>query len=99
MVHGFYGVMGGFALRESADINQRYLPGSDRGTRCISREGLLYLWDKGYDLDLVPNLSEQDILSKSKANGLAKAIVCAQALWFIAQCLTRRKCFLADPLC
>lgn len=34
-------------------------------------------------------ISEKDILDKSKASGLAKALVCAQALWFCIQCLSR----------
>lgn len=33
--------------------------------------------------------SERDISDKSKASGLAKALVCLQAFWFCLQCLTR----------
>ena len=35
------------------------------------------------------NISEQDIQDKSKADGLAKTLVCVQALWFCAQCISR----------
>lgn len=38
----------------------------------------------------MPNLTEEEINAKSKASGLAKALVCIQALWFIATCITRR---------
>lgn len=50
------------------------------------------LKEEGTRRDEFPDLSEEDIKSKSKANGLAKGLICFQALWFIAQCLTRRKC-------
>ena len=44
----------------------------------------------GDSIDLsVTNLSEQDIMDKSKADGLAKTLVCVQALWFCAQCISR----------
>lgn len=39
----------------------------------------------------VPDLSVEEIRSKSKADVLTKALTCIQATWFIAQCLTRRK--------
>ena len=90
--HGFYAIMGGLAFRIPANLPQskKFLP-SDA-------EELLFLTDKGVEAitrgwcerDILPNLSKEEIKSKSKANGLAKALVCVQALWFIVQCLTRR---------
>ena len=38
---------------------------------------------------LLPQLSLEQIEDKAKANGLAKTIVCAQAIWFCLQCVTR----------
>ena len=34
-------------------------------------------------------ISKQDIEDKSKADGLAKTLVCVQALWFCVQCVSR----------
>jgi hypothetical protein len=39
--------------------------------------------------ELVPNISKSHILDKSKANGIAKLLVCIQASWFCAQCISR----------
>jgi hypothetical protein len=38
---------------------------------------------------LLPDLSREGIRDKSKANGLAKFLVCVQAIWFIAQTVGR----------
>jgi hypothetical protein len=35
------------------------------------------------------DISPEEVLSKSKASGLAKGIVCLQAIWFCIQCLSR----------
>ena len=43
--------------------------------------------DPSAAMGLMP--SQEEIASKSKADGTTKAVVCTQALWFIAQCLTR----------
>lgn len=88
-MHGFYAYMGGLAIHISKSLpeSQRFLPLNASETIFIDQEGLKYLLEKEPDL---LDLSETEIKSKSKANGLAKALVCIQALWFIAQCLTRR---------
>lgn len=36
-----------------------------------------------------PNLSQETVSDRSKADALAKPILCIQALWFCAQCITR----------
>jgi hypothetical protein len=41
------------------------------------------------DFNLIPDISKEEISDKSKANGLAKSIVCVQAFWFCVQCITR----------
>ena len=38
---------------------------------------------------LIPDISKEQIHDKSKASGLAKALVCMQASWFCIQCLAR----------
>lgn len=37
----------------------------------------------------IPDISEAEIREKSKANGLARFLVCLQACWFFAQILGR----------
>lgn len=41
------------------------------------------------DAQLIPNVSADHIREKSKANSLAKTIVCLQASWFCVQCIGR----------
>ncbi|KID90379.1 hypothetical protein MAJ_10957, partial [Metarhizium majus ARSEF 297] len=43
----------------------------------------------GHFRDSEQDISEAAIADKSKANALAKAIVCLQATWFVIQCLVR----------
>ncbi|KAL8788296.1 MAG: hypothetical protein Q9195_007352 [Heterodermia aff. obscurata] len=92
--HGFYAIMGGLALNVGVDLPEaeRFLPFDDYGTWFLKSDAFLLLLT--YDdkaRQEFPNLSKEEIKSKSKANGLAKTLVCSQVLWFIAQCLTRRK--------
>jgi hypothetical protein len=47
-------------------------------------------WEtSGYNFYRPLNISKKDLQDKSKANGLAKALVCLQASWFCVQCLVR----------
>ena len=90
LIHGFYIVMGGYAFDVSKDIRPRVWPRKvDRLTPSPTAVlGCLISQDK--DLrEVIPFLSEEEIWDKSKANGLAKAIVCIQAAWFCTQCIAR----------
>lgn len=82
--------MGGLALDIPRDLpeSEQFVPDGACGTWFITRDGLINLLKM--DKDQMPSLAEEEIKSKSKANGLAKALVCAQALWFLAECVTRR---------
>jgi len=71
--------MGGFAYEYDG-------PNGTKVSR-LTAEAVKLLAEK--DPAAVPDLSESDILDKSKANGFAKFLVCAQALWFCAQCIFR----------
>ncbi|KAF2464834.1 uncharacterized protein BDR25DRAFT_295994 [Lindgomyces ingoldianus] len=53
----------------------------------ITEPGLILLAE--YQPNAIPDLSIEQIEDKSKANGLTKALVCLQALWFCVQCITR----------
>jgi hypothetical protein len=69
--------MGGFILVEGGEPKKVLLPNT--------MEELLL---KG-QLDL-PEITEEDIYDRSKADGLSKALVIGQTSWFVAQCIARR---------
>ena len=83
--------MGGIAFEISESESEKFLPSKIKEIWFISDRGIRRLTALESGREIIPNVSEEEIKSKSKANGLAKAFVCIQALWFIAQCLTRRK--------
>lgn len=89
LVHAFYAMMGGFGfhVRRLHESHQN-LQGSPPEEICfldLQRRAFfarkLNHW--------LPFISEDHIKSMSKADGLAKALVCLQVIWFLAQCLTR----------
>ena len=85
MTHSFYAIMGGFAF-DASDAEPNFLP-NHRSRLCISVYGVSYIAKKApYS---IPDMAEKDIKDKSKADSLAKFIVCLQALWFCVQCITR----------
>ena len=83
--------MGGIAFEISESESEKFLPSKTKEVWFIDDKAIRNLTKLEYGREIIPNLSEEEIESKSKANGLAKALVCIQALWFIAQCLTRCK--------
>lgn len=85
LVHGFYAVMGGFAL-DSSNATENFLPDS-RTRAALTTTGLGFLLE--HEPDLLPDVSEDQIKDKSKADGLQKFLICVQALWFCATCITR----------
>ena len=80
--------MGGLALDIPRDLpeSEQFVPDWACGTWFITLDGLINL----LQIDKLPSLSKEEIKSKSKANGIAKALVCAQGLWFLTNCVTRR---------
>ena len=83
MVHGFYASMGGFTFEVDHAL-AAFIPGYPQLT--LTARGVALLAACGY----APNLSHEEIVDKSKANGLAKSLVCIQALWMALQ-ITGRK--------
>jgi hypothetical protein len=53
----------------------------------LSPEGLIHLAEN--EGHIVPDISEEHIRDKSKADGFAKTVVCIQALWFLTQVVGR----------
>ena len=91
--------MGGFAFQIPEQIpehlpkTESFLPSGARERCFLTPECLRFLSKHEASCDAIPDISNEEMRSKSKANGLAKALVCVQTVWFIAQCVTRRKHF------
>ena len=86
VVHGFYAAMGGFVFElDSTVASALCLPNSEPYRLTITPRGLKVLAQCG----LLPAMSEKDIRDKSKADGLAKTIVCLQAGWMVLQTVVR----------
>lgn len=85
LVHGFYAAMGGFAM-DSSTSEEPFLPGT-RTRVALTPDGLCFLLQ--HEPESLPDISEEQIVDKSKADGVKKFLVCAQALWFCLQCVSR----------
>ncbi|CZR52585.1 uncharacterized protein PAC_02462 [Phialocephala subalpina] len=92
MVHSFYAGIGGFVIDISGSPFSRisskpelkpYIPG-DCCQLTLTAQGALFLAASGY----LPSFSKKAILDRSKADGIAKTLVCLQAGYMIVQCAT-----------
>ena len=82
--------MGGYAFDVSNDKKPRIWPPEVDRLTPTPLTVLKCLISQDKDLRaVVPFLTEEQIWDKSKANGLAKAIVCFQAAWYCTQCIAR----------
>ncbi|GAW17372.1 hypothetical protein ANO14919_068290 [Xylariales sp. No.14919] len=79
LTYSFYAVMGGFRV----DVSSIH---DELESMAITPAGLQYLARHGHFIDL-PKSAIQD---KSKADNLAKVIVCLQVAWLIVQCIGRK---------
>jgi hypothetical protein len=86
MVHSFYAGMGGFAFDISIPAKAHqpdFIP-------CLRR---LHLTPRGILLlakcGLLPTVSKEEILDKSKTDGTGKTICCIQVGWMLVQAVTR----------
>jgi len=82
-MHGFYAMMGCFVLRTDNPGEQPYIPGSP--TLHLQHDSLKVL----AQMDLLPDISQDYIKDKSKADTLAKTVVICQASWLVLQCIAR----------
>jgi len=75
--HGFFAVMGGFALcsKETEGI-----------AKSVTSSGA----EKLAQLGLLPDVSSKTIRQRSKSGQLAKGIVCLQVFWFFMQVIARK---------
>jgi hypothetical protein len=76
--------MGGFAYKPSADPGEIFVDGPAQRL-CLSAEGVHLL----ACVHQLPFIREEEIQDKSKADTLAKTLVCLQALWMMVQLLGR----------
>ena len=84
--------MGGWGFRvDRLHERQNLQPNCHQEICCLNPEGVAILVAENAHNSWLPNISQHDIKAMSKADGLAKSLVCLQAIWFLAQCLTRRK--------
>ncbi|KAK0611722.1 hypothetical protein B0T14DRAFT_334226 [Immersiella caudata] len=85
MTHSFFATMGGFVFDADA-FRHRSLPGGrKRATLSTLAVGRLAVAAP----HLLPDISADIILDKSKSSRLAQAVVGLQALWFFVQCISR----------
>jgi hypothetical protein len=83
--HCWYTIMGGFVI-DMRGFPRNFVPGSP-DFQTLSPEGLLLL--ARCMPEVVPDVSEEDILDESKANGFQKVVVCIQATWFLVSTVFR----------
>lgn len=81
--HSFFASTGGFAIHVPASLSNSFpsLPPASSGRLTLTARGIALLARCGH----LPDIAEEDILDKSKANGLAKALVMLQAIWMLLQ--------------
>lgn len=77
-MHSHYALMGGYVFDTSGSLN--FFP-NGRTRLSLTPTALLKIAE--LEPDLLPNLPKSNIEDKSKADGLAKTIVCVQALWYV----------------
>jgi hypothetical protein len=80
--HGYYATMGGFVFDTSPQ------PISNYTTRfVITPKGLKFIME--HMSELIPDISEEDIGDKSKADSTGKALLAWQAFYFVVSCAIR----------
>jgi hypothetical protein len=93
IVHSFYAGMGGFAFETDDSGLLPYIRNSPRVV--LTAVGVLELAKLGY----IPDISEESIQDKSKADSFSKGFAILQASWFIIQCISRlAACLPLTPL-
>ncbi|KAF2466898.1 uncharacterized protein BDR25DRAFT_235669, partial [Lindgomyces ingoldianus] len=83
--HSLYAIMGGFAF-STENLEQNFLRGSP-ARQTITISGLTLL--ANCNPNSIPDLSEEEIVDKSKADGLKKLILCIQAGGFLISTIFR----------
>ena len=83
--HAFFADMGGFRLQEQPPTGSSYAPPfRDVPVNAVQ---IQWLADKGY-IEW-PNVSEDEIRDKNKADGFARLLTVVQIIWFAISCIGR----------
>lgn len=85
-VHSWFVMMGGISFEDQAPLNRRFLPGI-RQRVTLTQNG--FAWIATHRPHLLPNISLEHILDKSKSDWLAKGLTCWQAGYFCILCVFR----------
>jgi hypothetical protein len=80
--HGFFAVMGGFQISVPTEY-EWVLEGPER---MLTPQGIEFFAKHG----LLPNVGATQLKGRGKADQLAKALVCAQAIWMVIQTIARK---------
>jgi hypothetical protein len=85
LTHGFYACMGGFRIT-SLENDSTYFP-TGYQSLSLDPDGLILMAKKAPHL--VPDISKDNIMEKSKDSGLLLAIIIVQVAWFCFQVISR----------
>ena len=85
LTHAFWANMGGFKISGEYE-GERYLP-AWQGDALLTPQGVRFLLN--HAPHLIPDISAKEIMDRSKADGLAKALLVWQVLWFCINCGSR----------
>jgi hypothetical protein len=77
--------MGGYVIQTHLMDGQ--YPITNQGRLTLTKHGVQ--WLLLHAKNVFPDLTEAEILDKSKASTLVKTLTCLQALWFCLQCIMR----------
>jgi hypothetical protein len=80
--HGFFAVMGGFQI----SVPREYEWVLARPERILTPKGIELFVKHG----LLPDVRGSQLKGRGKADQLAKALVCAQAIWMVIQTISRK---------
>lgn len=85
-IHSWFVVMGGMSFEDSAKEDMQFMP-ENRQRIHVTIEGFKRLLKMRKHL--IPDISREYILDKSKSDRLAKLLTCWQAVYFCIQCVSR----------
>ncbi|KAI0707849.1 hypothetical protein C8Q76DRAFT_786591 [Earliella scabrosa] len=85
--HSFYAIMGGFVLQDPHESPaEPYLPSWQRNG-VLTPDGVRLIME--HRPHLIPDIPRSELLDRSKADDLGKAVLVWQVLWFCLSCLNR----------
>ncbi|KLO08944.1 hypothetical protein SCHPADRAFT_858427 [Schizopora paradoxa] len=85
LAHAFYTIMGGYAF--DVDAPTAETGDNERIRAIIGPTGVQFLME--HDPELCPDFSPSSIAARSNSNGLNKALLILQLLWFCTSCVSR----------